>query len=452
MAADGTARPGPETGSGLVNAAGWEMRCNEGGSDKYYRVVVADRVVIVNYGRCGAQGSVKVHRTGSAASARDQALQLTRDKEGKGYWLSRDTTGFRAEGSLLALARSGGGTQEETRASRDIIGAFTAAAPAGKPPVTGPLAGHVARGLDHALSGPAGPAAGGGSSPSAPRSRARTAVLKPAGDQVRPNGAVYKPRDLGGHEDIAVLREARGRHEHALLSGPPGTGKTALAEAAFAGPDGSGMETIGCTGDTAEADFVGTFLQDPAAGTWRWAPGPLHRSVLADVPLFVDEIALADPGVVPVLYPLMDGRGVLRIPMNPALDPIPVGPGWFVIAAYNPDAPGANMPDALRSRFVHHIEVESDWDLAAELGVPSGLITIARNLDGKRHDGLLSWSPQMRELLDFTSLAARYGTGYAAADLAAKAPAGPDREGVTAALHAHYPGVKPLSLGRRYGL
>ena len=256
---------------------------------------------------------------------------------------------------------------------------------------------------------------------------------------------------LGGFEDVALLRRARSRREFILLSGPPGTGKTALAEAAFAGPDGSGMVTIGCTGDTAEADFVGTFLQDPASGTYTWVPGPLHRSVLADIPLFVDEIALADPGVLPILYELMDGRGTLRIPMNPALDPIPVGPGWGVIAACNPDVPGASMSDALLSRFGHHIQVDSDWDLAAELGAPDGLITIARNLDGKRREGLVNWSPQLREVLDFASQAAEYGTEYAAASLAGKAPAGPDRDELIAAMRSHYPRVKALSLGGRYG-
>lgn len=147
----------------------------------------------------------------------------------------------------------------------------------------------------------------------------------------------------------------------------------------------------------------------------------------------------------------MDDREVLRIPMNPALDPIPVGPGWDVIAACNPDAPGANMSDALLSRFGHHIQVDTDWDLAAELGVPAALITICRNLDRKRRDGLVGWSPQLREVLDFTSQAARYGTSYAAANLAGKAPAGPDREEVSSALRTRYPRTSALKLGGRHG-
>jgi predicted DNA-binding WGR domain protein len=419
-------------------------------SNKYYRVIVVDGLVIANWGRHGAAGQQQVHRAASPAAARAQALRVTDDKAAKGYWLSRDVTGFLAVESLVAAVRAGSGTAAETSAVKDIIAGFTAVSPAGRPSVTGSLSSHVSAGLvavTRAGSAPAAPAAA--TAPSGPASRRRT--LRPAGEQTRPNGQVYKPRDLGGHEDIAVLRQARADQEFVMLYGPPGTGKTALAEAAFAGRDGSGMVTMGCTGDTTVDDFVGTFLQDPATRIYNWIPGPLHLSVLADVPLYVDEIALADSGVLSILYELMDGRRVLRIPTNPALEPIPVGPGWYVIAACNPDAPGANMDDALLSRFAHHIQVESDWDLAAELGVPRGLITIARNLDGKRREGLVGWSPQLREALDFTAQEARYGASYAAANLAGKAPAGPDRDEVTAALRTRYPGIAPLRLGGRYG-
>ena len=442
------------TASGLANAAGWEMRYVAGTSDKYYRVILAGNLVIVNWGRHGQPGEQKVHRHPTPAEAKAKAQTLTEDKDGKGYWLSRDVTGFLA--AVAAVHGSSSGTEPENRAARDIIAGFTAASTEGRPPVAGSLSSHVAAALDHvSWTGPVpaaapAPAPAAAASPRASHRRSGTVTLTPAGEQTRPNGQVYKPRDLGGYEDVAFLRKARERREFVLLAGPPGTGKTALAEAAHAGRDGSGMVTIACTGDTAETNFVGTFVQNPD-GTYRWAPGPLHLSVVADIPLFVDEIALPDPGVLAVLYALLDGRGVLRIPMNPALDPIPVGPGWGVIAACNPDAPGANMSEALLSRFSHHIQVDSDWGLAADLGAPAGLITIAKNLDGKRRDGLVTWSPQLREVLDFASQAAEYGTGYAAANFASKAPAGPDRDALIAALHAHYPRTKALSLGGRYG-
>jgi nitric oxide reductase NorQ protein len=281
-----------------------------------------------------------------------------------------------------------------------------------------------------------------------------TPLLPPIGMQTRPNGQTYHPRLLGDLEDLAFLRDARDHGEHVLMVGPPGTGKTAMAEAAFAldaSPTRPGFETIVGTADTTEADLLGTFVQDPTTGTFEWLPGPLMRSVVNDVPLLVDEVALIDPRVLSVLYPLMDGRGELRIPMNPALPPIKVGSGWFVIGACNPDVPGAHLSDALLSRFSHHFEVTTDWDLAADLGVPEELITVVNNLETRKslepptYEG---WIPQMRDAIAFAETATRYGTGFAVASLLRKCPA-PDRADVAEALDAKFKDVKPLSLGAR---
>lgn len=296
------------------------------------------------------------------------------------------------------------------------------------------------------------------------------AALEPVGPVTLANGVEYKPRSIHGVEDLAWLRDNRDHKDHILLYGPPGTGKTAVAESAFmidavlteAARDGSavarasyvhyGIETLVCSADTTEADFLGTFVQDPNEGLFTWAPGPLHRAVMYDIPIFVDEVFLCDPRVLSsVLYPLMDGRDVLRIPSNPTLPPLSVGPGFFVIGAGNPDVPGAMFSDALRDRFSHHVEVGTDWQLAKELKVPNDIITVAKNLDKQRRDGVIGWSPQLRSLLAYRDTKKRYGQAYAIKNLVSKAPF-EDRPTIIEAMEKKFGKDKatPLTMGGRH--
>lgn len=266
---------------------------------------------------------------------------------------------------------------------------------------------------------------------------ATTVTLEPFGEVTLPGGTVYRPRDLYGMEDLAWLNQTRADREHVLLYGPPGTGKTVAAMAAFAhlaqhtdvsdptSPmEHYGVETIVCSADTREADFLGTFVQDPNSGEYIWQPGPLHRALIHGIPLYVDEIFLAESRVLSsVLYPVMDGRTHLVIAANPALAPVPVPEGFFVIASGNPDVHGAVFSEALRDRFDHHVEIGTDWELARELEVPEQMVTIAQNLDGRRLAADISWSPQLRTLLSFRDAVRKYGLKYALDNLVSKAPA-----------------------------
>lgn len=242
---------------------------------------------------------------------------------------------------------------------------------------------------------------------------------------LRPNGVEYWVRKIGEHEDVAALREARVQKIPALAFGEPGTGKTALFEAAYAGQDlpadEAGMFTIQGTGDTETSDFIGGYVQLPN-GQYLWVDGPLLLAMEAGKPLFIDEIALIDPKVMAVVYGVMDGRGEIRVTANPERGVVEAKEGFYVAGACNPNAPGARMSEALISRFQLQLEVGTDYNLAKRLGVSSKMVTAAQNMAKKLEKGELGWAPQLRELLTFKTVSATFGEAVALRNVVSGAP------------------------------
>lgn len=239
----------------------------------------------------------------------------------------------------------------------------------------------------------------------------------------RPNGELYYPRivdSTDGTNDVELFQKARGttlaENLYVLLFGAPGCGKSAGAEAAF--PD---LITISGDADTTPADFLGGWVQNPD-GTFSWQDGPAVVAAENGLPFLIDEIALIDPKVLSCVYALMDGRGRLKVAANPQRAEVVAQPGFFVIGACNPHAPGARMSEALLSRFSIHVEVTTDYDLAKTIGVPAKAVTVAKNLATKAANGETSWAPQMRELLAFKRTAERFSVGLAVANLIGVAP------------------------------
>jgi len=256
----------------------------------------------------------------------------------------------------------------------------------------------------------------------------------------RPNGELYFPRKLAGATDIDVLRRLRDEKIPVLLYGPPGTGKTAMVEAAF--PD---LLTVAGTENTLVDDFVGGFLPTDQRG-YEFFYGPLVVAMREGRALLVDDATLIPPRVLAVLYPAMDGRGVITIPgyRNERVEAID---GFYVVAGHNPGVHGAVLTEALASRFRVHIHVPTDWDLARHLGVPRAAVDAAVALNGQLAAGTISWAPQLRELLGFAQIAKTLGQAAAVANLAGIAPLD-DRDQVVAELAKHFPGVGGvLSLG-----
>lgn len=213
----------------------------------------------------------------------------------------------------------------------------------------------------------------------------------------RPNGENYLVRDFGGLPDVLVMRALADAGVFVLLHGQPGSGKTALIEAAF--PD---LVTVQCSGDMTVAHLVGSHLPTPEGG-WRWHDGPLTIALRTGKVLYLDELDLMPSEVSSILHGVMDGRGRLSIDDLPGSPPVIAAPGFHVVAAHNPDR-RRRISDALLSRFTVQLEVASDYDTARALGVIEPFVAVAENLQLRNRSDRASggrglWTPQIRELL-----------------------------------------------------
>ncbi|WP_378733332.1 AAA family ATPase [Nocardia brasiliensis] len=172
--------------------------------------------------------------------------------------------------------------------------------------------------------------------------------------------------------------------------------------------------------DTTVADFVGEYTQTPD-GRFEFVVGPLVRAMRDGSVLFIDDATLIPPSVLAVVYPAMDGRREIIIKAHNG-ESVTAEPGFFVVAGHNPGVHGAILTDALASRFAFQVEVSSDYELAAGLGVDPRAVSVARTLAGRVARGEIGWAPQLRELLAFDKIAAATDIATAAANLLGTAP------------------------------
>ncbi|CAF1360682.1 unnamed protein product [Adineta steineri] len=169
-----------------------------------------------------------------------------------------------------------------------------------------------------------------------------------------------------GHSDEYVLTKSRKEYANGilgaiacgiplLLEGPAAVGKTALISYLCKNlkkdqKEYSKLERVNNTDTTTIQDYLGTFL--PVNDGFIFQAGALYRAMTNGWWFLADEFNLADPSVMNMLFPLLEGKNSITIPSSGKI--ITAKPGFHFFATQN-DASYANrhqLPISLRNRFL----------------------------------------------------------------------------------------------------
>lgn len=184
----------------------------------------------------------------------------------------------------------------------------------------------------------------------------------------------------------------------ALLRGNPGTGKSALADAAVTYAKRKAIKVTATADHTKDAlllRFVGEGKGDPlpSGEASPFTLGPVAYACKHGLVLVVDEFYLFVDGVKQIFYPLLDGSPVLP-EGNVDGSPLPIHPDTRVIITANPDVRGASLPEPIASRFASTtVTVETSPQMLRDLGVDDSIVAAWEALGVA---GL--WRPEIREV------------------------------------------------------
>lgn len=198
-----------------------------------------------------------------------------------------------------------------------------------------------------------------------------------------------------------------------LLLGNPGTGKTALIEAAVTHSDRE-LTTILCTPDHTKDSlflrFVGEGKGDPVDPSIDlenlpkgmkpedvirspYSLGPVPHAVKYGRTLYMDEFMLLVDGVKPIFYSLADGRRFLP-EGNIDGSALEVHPDFRLILSSNPMVRGASLPEPVASRCASTtMTVETAGSMLLDLGIDESIVAAWGALISA---GL--WHPEVREM------------------------------------------------------
>lgn len=195
-------------------------------------------------------------------------------------------------------------------------------------------------------------------------------------------------------ETIAAWLDApRNRVGGIMLLGEPGTGKSALAQAACV-QAGREIEFITATpDDTRDSLFLRFVGEGHGEGGTPFVMGALPLAVKYGRTLVVDEYMLWVDGLKPVSYNLMDGSHYLP-GGNVDGSALEVHPDFRIIITSNPQVRGASLPEPIGSRLASTtITIETSASMLRDLAIDDSVVAAWEALGTA---GL--WRPQIREM------------------------------------------------------
>lgn len=211
-------------------------------------------------------------------------------------------------------------------------------------------------------------------------------------------GDMYLSRTGIGHDTdvetlVAWLEAPRNIVGAILLLGDPGTGKTALIEAAATHSKRT-VTTVVCTPDHNKDSLFLRFMGEGRGDDGSpFTLGPIPYAAKHGNLLYLDEAMLLLDGVKPLIYPLADGRRFLP-EGNVDGSALEIHPDFRLILSSNPLVRGASLPEPIASRCASTtLTVQTSASMLRDLGIDDAVVGAWEALGTA---GL--WRPAIREV------------------------------------------------------